>query len=508
MNYIGKLEGSLSYAGDDEREEEFTRVYEKYVNDIYRLCFSFMKNQMDAEDAVQETLKKSAENMTETKASGTPGTGKTDGALQNTSAKERKYIRITADFGEEYTTEDTDEWGYYYYEGDSDEKHVEKKFTKIAEGSNGTYNYRHKSGFAAGKDFYYDVLYVDTEEHSRFTLYDQDSMKEVTINGHKAFVCVANGLKGTRYRTEEKTSYAIHVFLFYDEYGYIIDLHGMDGLDEKGMISLAEKIKVEESDKEHASRYEYFSNYWLYNDDYDVEDDTEKEDITVHPVSDIVEYGGFTYQVKEVKVSDQLPKVNRKNFNWECLELDPKEYLESNPASALPFKKESVLWKKDGSLKSYLREQVKTGDGISEAERSVTDTERVQLKAVSVTMKVKADKKSDLAWCFQAPSMSFFEKQDGQYKDVFDFYEDEEHYNRPKLVRWIRTDGSPCYFKESSGGKGFLLKDIEKGELKRGEEVTYHFTYVVDEDMVDKICLELGQGYYSGQRVFVDLEAK
>lgn len=39
-------------------EEEFAKVYELYVDDIYRLCFSFMKNHMDAEDAVQETFLK------------------------------------------------------------------------------------------------------------------------------------------------------------------------------------------------------------------------------------------------------------------------------------------------------------------------------------------------------------------------------------------------------------------------------------------------------------------
>ena len=40
------------------KELDFANVYEMYVNDIYRLCFSFMKNHMDAEDAVQETFLK------------------------------------------------------------------------------------------------------------------------------------------------------------------------------------------------------------------------------------------------------------------------------------------------------------------------------------------------------------------------------------------------------------------------------------------------------------------
>ena len=58
MQFIDKFAGDLSYAGDDDKEEFFTKVYDTYADDIYRLCFSFMKNPMDAEDAVQETFLK------------------------------------------------------------------------------------------------------------------------------------------------------------------------------------------------------------------------------------------------------------------------------------------------------------------------------------------------------------------------------------------------------------------------------------------------------------------
>lgn len=39
-----------------KKETVFADVYERYADDIYRLCFSFLKNEMDAEDAVQETF--------------------------------------------------------------------------------------------------------------------------------------------------------------------------------------------------------------------------------------------------------------------------------------------------------------------------------------------------------------------------------------------------------------------------------------------------------------------
>ena len=41
---------------DVDKEARFQKVYDAYMQDVYRLCFSYMKNKMDTEDAVQETL--------------------------------------------------------------------------------------------------------------------------------------------------------------------------------------------------------------------------------------------------------------------------------------------------------------------------------------------------------------------------------------------------------------------------------------------------------------------
>ncbi|MBP3672515.1 MAG: RNA polymerase sigma factor [Oscillospiraceae bacterium] len=36
--------------------KEIVRIYDRHVDSVYRLCFSFMKNPADAEDMVQETF--------------------------------------------------------------------------------------------------------------------------------------------------------------------------------------------------------------------------------------------------------------------------------------------------------------------------------------------------------------------------------------------------------------------------------------------------------------------
>ncbi len=39
-------------------DEEITKIYDRHFHTVYRVCFSFMKNEEDAEDMVQETFLK------------------------------------------------------------------------------------------------------------------------------------------------------------------------------------------------------------------------------------------------------------------------------------------------------------------------------------------------------------------------------------------------------------------------------------------------------------------
>ena len=43
---------------DTSRMAEMETLYVRHVDTVYRICYSFLKNQSDAEDAVQETFLK------------------------------------------------------------------------------------------------------------------------------------------------------------------------------------------------------------------------------------------------------------------------------------------------------------------------------------------------------------------------------------------------------------------------------------------------------------------
>lgn len=388
------------------------------------------------------------------------------------SAKPEKYIKVKADFGKEYRYRDH---SYDYY---VDENGKEEKVKRdMPEGTDGMYEYSHRDGFEAGKDFYYNVIYMDVSEDAIMNLYDMATVKEIAVNGHKALLCQSNTVQGSRYASDYDAEYTIDVYVFYEEYGYVIDFCGMQRLGQKKLVSLAESASVTESTKEQASRYEYLSGLQKAGMQQS-EEEGQKEKIisTVKGLYQKVAYDGLTCQVTDVTVSSQVKDTNLKKFNDGF------------------FTEKSGYWDGKGKLKPYIREEIKSGDGVSQPVRSVTGTEKVQPKMVYVTMKVKAEKEAR----FELPMVRFLQKEKGTYYDNGNrrYWQ----YNRPEKIEDALIDFMPCYFKETVGGKGFWLK-----EMKKGEEQVYHFAYMVDEDLTDDMVLLFNASSSEADIKYVDI---
>lgn len=370
--------------------------------------------------------------------------------MKDTETKEdipvNHYIQVKADFGPDY------------------------KPDKIFDGM---YSYNHKDGFDAGKDFCYTIIYMDESSDAILNLYDQISMKEIEINGHRALFCESNVVQGSRYSSDYDTDYTLNVYVFYDEYEYIINYRGMQGLGKKQLISLAEKATVTEVSKKDASNYEFLSEF-ANADTIKPENDSTKKEITlpVKEKNDIVEHSGLTYQVTNVTVSSRM-----------------EDYDTTDPKQAPFLDQCQGLWDKNGKLKPYIRENIKYGDGISEPEKTVTGEKTIQPKMVYVTMKVSG------GGTFQLPSIDFFEKDGSKYYDTRQY----RQYNRPEKIEFALVDFMPCYFKETNGGKGYWIKNMT------GKEQVFHFAYIVDEDMTDSMYLCLDNGTYPYNGPYIDI---
>ena len=98
--------------------------------------------------------------------------------------------------------------------------------------------------------------------------------------------------------------------------------------------------------------------------------------------------------------------------------------------------------------------------------------------------------------CLQLPDMEFLEKKDGKYYET----QKRSQYNRPEEIIMPYVVGMPCYFKETVGGKQYDIKNLQ-GD---GEHIL-HFAYIVDEDMLDSMCLCFNNGYPKDQWAYIDI---
>ncbi len=410
------------------------------------------------------------------------GKEKSEAAAAKQLAKPEKYIKVKADFGKEYSYGDQ---SYDYYM--DEDGNVTTVKHDIPEGTDGMYAYAHRDGGDAAKNFYYNVMYMDVGESEILTLYDKASIEETTVNGHKALLCQSNLVQGSQYNSDLDTDYTLDVYVFYEEYGYVIDFCGMQGLGLEKLISLAKSVSVTEAEKGQASRYEYLSRYQKA-DMQQYQEEKRKEEIKspVKGLNQQVAYEGLTCQVTDVKVSSRVKDRDLKKFNDGFFTME-----KSNDGF---FAQERGYWDGKGILKPYVREKTEQGDGVSKPEVSVTGKEKVQPKMVYVTLKVKAEKEA----LFELPMVRFLQKEKGTYYDNGNrrYWQ----YNRPEKIEDALIDFMPCYFKETVGGKGFWLK-----EMKKGEEQVYHFAYMVDEDLTDDMVLLFNASSSEADIKYVDI---
>ena len=378
---------------------------------------------------------------------------------EQTRQTEQKYVHVLADFGKEYTL---------------------KKAVQKTEDEKATYEYAHKDGFSAGKDFYYRLIRTDGEDLEKISFYDISVSKVESIHQHKAVYMAANTVNGTVYQSDHDTDYTQFLYLFFDEYGYIVEICGMQGLGEEGMVKLAEKITLQETEQDKADSFislTKYDKYWLYQNQIP---SSQRQEKILEPVVDMGEkvsykscYINCDFQVTEVSVFS-----------------DKKELDEQGFSSNMNMKR---LFDDKGKLRTYRRETLRVGDGVKEPELRVIDTKTIQPKLVYVTMKIISHSKKDNF--LNLPDLFFLEKKDGEY------YDDSMEVNRPKYIEDAFMDHMPCYFQETEGGAGFRLVKLPKA----GEEKTIHFAYLVDEDMTDRMYLSIGGNTSLDSRQYIHI---
>lgn len=349
----------------------------------------------------------------------------------------QQYIKLVYDFGPEYS--------------------LEKKHDAMM-------CYEHKDGFESGKSFWYKLLYLDGNMEETISNYDIAINETLTIKGRKAVYSGRNSIVGTRYKNENryKTEYGQVLYIFLEDSGYILEIVAQNGLDKEKMIYLAEGVDVQLVNSKNEA-----SMYILFSEDQDgawsekVDDDVQPKEIMNYFRKE-TKLNGTTYKVKDVQVLDNINGLDRSGF------IDNQ------------FKMDSLVTK-GGKLIKYNRELLKFGDGITEPERKVVKTEKIQSKLVYVTLELENSAANSVDGNFYIPSLQFVTKKAGKIYEMY--YRD--NYSRPEVVDDACIDYEPCYIEENLGGKESWAVKASKASQ------TIHIAYLVDEDFVDDISLWL-----------------
>ena len=143
----------------------------------------------------------------------------------------QQYVKLVTDFGSDYTLD------------------------KGAGTSDGMVSYNYKGGFSSGKCFWYELKYLDGDDKQVLSNYDTDKNETITINGRKAIYSRTNTIVGSKYTDDYETSYGQVLYVFAEDYGYVLELAAQNALPKDDLIKLAKSIKIEKAaSKADASR--------------------------------------------------------------------------------------------------------------------------------------------------------------------------------------------------------------------------------------------------------------
>ena len=300
---------------------------------------------------------------------------------------------------------------------------------------------------------------MDTEEFQ----FDEDyvtSREEFDANGRDAVLLTFDSRTGY-----DKTAYVI-----FDELQYVTEVSMGKGITTDEAKKIAAGITLMPTEKENAT---YASSMAEWKKELealaDQTDTTGTDSMTTLSQGEVWtdETSGYQLAVKKVEVLDNIQSLEAKYF------MDNGEHI---PEGAVD---------EDGNLTAYERPVIQTGDGINSINEQ-TGTTHVNRKFVYVTLEItnpadaEREGKDDES-CVNFQLCIPEKNADGKYENKIFEPQYDSVYNEP-----VYFDASNC---SSNTDQHYFFTTVGKGET-----ITCHLGYVVDEDMLNQIYMNTDFG--------------
>lgn len=333
---------------------------------------------------------------------------------------------------------------------------------------------------------YIEILQIDCDTDQ---FYERNVMntQEMVWNGQKAVYMKQNHLTGSQYEagTEGK-----EVAVFYENYGYALLIQGvgMENMSDQEFLTLVQSFTLSPATEETADVVQSMSEYIAQMKHREQIDATENEVLRSFPtdkmcdVGDTQIYNGISYRIDAVEVRDNLRNLDQHGYQDEVSEK----------------LKKGIGVDEKLNLQSYERETITFGNGYDQPLTYVEKTEHVTPKLVLVTMTIQNISYEDEEDMLPVANPLTYIKKTADHTE-FDWRE----FERGDRNLYYR-DNMPIWISDSEGGSWYYCKKMKKGDC-----VTLQLGYLVDEDMLDKMVMELncGDGLHDGAWNFIDMRS-
>lgn len=197
-------------------------------------------------------------------------------------------------------------------------------------------------------------------------------------------------------------------------------------------------------------------------------------------VGDTQIYNGISYRIDAVEVRDNLRNLDQHGYQDEVSEK----------------LKKGIGVDEKLNLQSYERETITFGNGYDQPLTYVEKTEHVTPKLVLVTMTIQNISYEDEEDMLPVANPLTYIKKTADHTE-FDWRE----FERGERNLYYR-ENMPIWISDSEGGSWYYCKKMKKGDC-----ATIQFGYLVDEDLLDEMVMELnfGDGLQDGAWNFIEL---
>ena len=312
-----------------------------------------------------------------------------------------------------------------------------------------------------------NLIKVDTE--AQFVIDDIDDKQELELSN------AASVLIGKRAGRDE----GYHGAVFYDQKGYIVEFWA-NAIEQEELVKILEGIRLEETTGEGTQAYSLAAHI--------------EQQLPVKAEGLVEEAGEAVNQI----VADEIHKI-RESFIYETvydiykddwktgmleMRVEKVEVLDNilgiSEASKVLGKDDNTLADETGKLLPYEREFGEWGDGIDTPTWQTEETQMVNRKLLSITVKMKNQTGVTVENINIFPRLLLLTEENGTYQWLEEAY---LNFNNYKEAYSMDTYGT------GNDGKGFYFINFDKGEEK-----VITIMFLVDEDELDNAFLSYEGG--------------